>query len=100
MLGTLLVVVAMAQTPFAQVCGSGVVIRSGGSVIVDKWDTFENVSPIVTDPRIMTTQPAPKQISYPKVITLGKTLEDDVKIFIETEEGSKVITMKELRSKK
>lgn len=87
--------VAVAQGTL-QPCGGGIAVRTDGSVLVDAWQSW-TASAMQANPTLGKSLPDSRQ--NPTAITLGQSLGDDVRICVESSDGSKCVALGSLRKK-
>lgn len=75
----------------SQICGQGVILRSNGAVVIDKWIGFDS-SPTVPSPT------PPKPMEYPTQIVVGSNVTGSINICFELKSGSVCKTVDEVRN--
>jgi hypothetical protein len=90
-----------AQSGMLQQCGQGVIIRADSTLMVDKWTAWGTQANDEASPRPLPPGPVPlavKQIAAPVRIILGATLEDPTPVWLETKDGTMVVTLGAIRT--
>ena len=87
---------------FSQTCNStGILIRSDGTVLLDTWKDFSGMRSPVPPPMGATSMPQNFQaVDLPLTVILGKSLNDKVKVCIETDNGSHCVLLEQVRKVK
>jgi hypothetical protein len=97
----LAVFVGYSLVPIAQsltTCGQGIVVRADSAVIIDAWRVYSYMPPPSPERQVSPAATLPVGTPAPSKIVLGESLPDDLRIGIETSDGTVYVPLSAVRS--